>query len=175
MSGLRAAAYGVPFQPVAGFWGSDLPEKRGFRTVTDPYTGEPVYVMPRLQPDWGVLHVQEADELGNARVYGSPYWDREVSRGVKNLIVTAERIVPTSEFEKQPELTLVPHFLTRAVVHTPRGAWPGSCYPYFDVDREAVRAYLAGAGDAEALARHLAEADLPLREGLVAVGRGPTG
>ena len=156
---------------MAGFWGSDLPEKRGFQTVTDPYTGESVYVMPRLQPDWGILHVQEADELGNARVYGSPYWDREVSRGVKNLIITAERIIPTAEFEKQPELTLVPHFLTRAVVRAPRGAWPGSCFPYYDVDRPAVRAYLATAGDADALARHLTEADGELRGMPLAVGR----
>lgn len=161
----------MPFQPVAGFWGSDLPEKRGFKTVTDPYSGESVYVMPRVQPDWGVLHVQEADELGNARVYASPYWDREVSRAAKNLIITAERIVPTSEFERQPELTLVPHFLARAVVLAPRGAWPGSCYPNYDIDREAVRAYLAGAGDDAALAEHLAATDRDLLGQAVPVSR----
>lgn len=156
---------------MAGFWGSDLPEKRGFKTVNDPYTGEPVYVMPRIQPDWGILHVQEADEQGNARVYASPYWDREVSRGVKNLIITAERILPTSAFEKQPELTLVPHFLVRAVVHAPNGAWPGSCYPYYEIDWVAVREYLAGAGDAVALARHLAAADHELLGWPVPVSR----
>jgi glutaconate CoA-transferase subunit A len=161
----------VPFQPVGGFWGSDLPERRGFKTVRDPYTGEEVYVMPRVQPEWGVLHVQEADEQGNARIYGSPYWDREVSRAVRNLIVTSETIVPTAEFERQPELTLVPHFLTRAVVHAPGGAWPGSCFRHYDVDREGVREYLAGAGDPEFLARHLAETDRGLRDLPVPVAR----
>lgn len=161
----------MPFQPVGGFWGSDLPAQRGFKTVKDPYTGEAVYVMPRVQPEWGVLHVQEADELGNARIYGSPYWDREVSRAVRNLIVTAERIVPTEEFERQPELTLVPHFLTRAVVHTPGGGWPGSCYRHYDIDRVAVRHYLAGAGDPGFLARHLAEADRGRRGRPISVGR----
>ncbi|MGD9890372.1 MAG: CoA transferase subunit A, partial [Dehalococcoidia bacterium] len=47
----------------------------------------------------------------------------------------------------QPELTAIPGFLVRAVVEAPGGAWPGSCHPLYDYDAEAVRAYLAAAGD----------------------------
>ena len=143
--------------PVAGLFGSDLPAASGFRAVDDPYTGEPVYVMPRLAPDWAVLHVHEADELGNARIWGTPYWDRLMSRAAERLILTAERIVPTAEFVRCPELTVVPAFLVAAVVEVPGGAWPGSCHPCYGVDEAAVRDYLAHAGDREWLSQHLGE------------------
>ena len=42
VSGLRAASYGIPFQPVAGVFGSDLVEINGWKTVRDPYTGQEV-------------------------------------------------------------------------------------------------------------------------------------
>lgn len=137
--------------------GSDIPRVIGLKTVIDPYTGAEVYVVPRLQPDWAVLHVHEADELGNARVYGSPFWDRPQSRAAKRVIITAERIVLTEELARQPELTLVPHFLVEAVVHAPRGAWPGSCHPYYDVDRPEVERYLALAREPGRLEAYLAE------------------
>ncbi len=150
--------------PVAGLFGSDLPAASGFRTVADPYTGEPVYVMPRLAPDWAVLHVHEADELGNARIWGTPYWDRLMSRAAERVILTTERIVPTAEFVRCPELTVVPAFLVDAVVEAPGGAWPGSCHPCYGVDEAAVRDYLAHAGDREWLSKHLHEDEPPRRQ-----------
>lgn len=141
--------------PVAGLVGSDLPTASDFRAVADPYTGEEVYVIPRIAPDWAVLHVQEADSLGNARISGTPYWDRIMSRAASRVIITAERIVPTADFARCPELTVVPAFLVDAVVEAPGGAWPGSCYPHYGIDEPAVHDYLAHAGDAAWLAAHL--------------------
>ena len=83
----------------------------GLQTVRDPYSGAEVYVAPAIQPDWAVLHVQEADALGNARIYGSVFWDRLMSRAARGVILTAERIVPTAELARQPELTVVPALL----------------------------------------------------------------
>ena len=131
--------------------------------MTDPYSGEQVYVVSRLQPDWAVLHVQEADAEGNARILGSLFWDRVMSRAARGVLLTAERIVPTEELARQPELTVVPAFLVRAVVLAPRGAWPGSCTPYYDIDRDGVEQYLAVCGDSARLAAYLAEADGHLR------------
>lgn len=145
--------------PVAGLWGSDIPAQSGLKTVRDPYTGREVYVVPALRPDWAVLHVHEADAQGNARVFGSPFWDRSMSRAARQVIVTAERIVDTAVFQRQPELTLVPHFMVAAVVHTPRGAWPAACFPDYEVDHTAVRAYLAASRDPAGLRAHLAAAD----------------
>lgn len=145
--------------PVAGLRGSDIPEQSGLRAVRDPYSSAEVYVVPALRPDWAVLHVHEADAQGNARIYGSPFWDRSMSRAARQVIITAERIVDSATFARQPELTLVPHFLVAAVVHAPRGAWPGACFPDYNVDREAVQVYLAAVREPGGLRAHLAASD----------------
>lgn len=114
--------------------------------------------MPRIRPDWAVIHVPVADARGNARIYGSPFWDRLMARAARGVLLTAERIVPSEVLAEQPELTAIPEIMVRAVVHAPRGAWPGSCYPDYDVDYGAAETYAAEAKDPAALARHLASA-----------------
>jgi len=157
VSGLRASAYGVPFLPVAGLDGSDIPALNGWQQVDDPYgSGRSVFVVPALRPDVAILHVNEVDEDGNARLYGSPQWDRAMSRGAASVLVTAEQLVPRSRIEEQPELTVVPGFLVRAVAVVPQGAWPASMYPDYGIDEAAVERYLEPGDDA--LARHLEEA-----------------
>jgi glutaconate CoA-transferase subunit A len=141
--------------PVAGMFGSDIPAASGFQTVRDPYTGQEVCVIPRIAPDWAVLHVHEADREGNARVVGTPFWDRIMARAANRLILTAERIVPTEDFLRQPELTLVPGFLVTAVVEAPGGAWPGACWPDYAIDETAVWHYLAASKDSAQLAEYL--------------------
>ena len=141
--------------PIAGFQGSDLPARLGLKTVRDPYGDEQLVAIPRLRPDWAVIHVPVADERGNARIYGTPFWDRLMARAARAVLITAERIVPTEELARQPELTAIPELFVRAVVHAPRGAWPGSCFPEYDVDYAAVEAYLGLARDPGGLAAHL--------------------
>jgi glutaconate CoA-transferase, subunit A len=157
IQGLRAAAFGLPFMPAAGFAGSDLPDVRGFKRVADPYTGEEVLAIPRLRPDVAVLHVPEADSEGNARIYGTRFEDVLMANAAATVILTAERIVDTAELARQPELTAIPGFLVSAVVHVPGGAWPGSCYPLYEYDPAAVRDYLAAAADPDHLTAYLAE------------------
>ena len=160
---MRAASNGIPFEPIAGLTGSDIPLAAGFRTVKDPYTGVEVYAIPAIRPDWAIVHVQEADRLGNARIYGSPYWDLVMTRAAAKVIVTAEHIVPTEELARVPELTRIPHFLVAAVVHAPDGARPTSCHPYYGIDEDGVRAYLKAAGTPQSLRAYLGAMDLHLR------------
>jgi glutaconate CoA-transferase subunit A len=162
IQGLRAAAYGLPFMPAAGFEGSALPGARGFCTVRDPYTGAEMIAVPALRPAWALIHVPEADADGNARILGSEFEDVLMSRAAAGVIISAERIVPTAALAHQPELTKVPGFLVSAVVHAPRGGWPGSCYPFYGVDGEAVRAYLDAARSRDGLSRHLDSCDRDL-------------
>lgn len=147
----------MPFLPVAGFQGSDLPEALGWKTVHDPYGGEELYAVPRLQPDWAVIHVPEADAEGNARIYGTPFWDRLMTRGARRVIITAETIVTREHLAAQPELTAIPELFVAAVVHAPGGGWPGSCFPLYEVDYGAAEAYAALPTDAASLAAHLDE------------------
>ena len=133
------------------------------QTVADPYTGQDVYVVPRLQPDWAIIHVPEADAAGNARIYGTVFWDRVMARAAKRVIVSAERIVPSTELAEQPELTAIPGLFVEAVVHAPGGALPCSSTPDYDLDRAGVQAYLEAAGDPSTLAEYLEQQDRPLR------------
>jgi glutaconate CoA-transferase subunit A len=156
-AGLRAAAFGIPFQPCGGLHGSDIPALNGWKRLDDPYgNGEPVWVIPSIQPDIAVIHCNEVDEHGNVRVLGTSHWDRIMSRAAKRVIVIAERVVDTSVFQRQPEVTLIPHFLVDGFAVVPNGAWPGSCSPDYQIDYPAVEAYLE-AGDA-ALKAHLERA-----------------
>jgi len=162
---MRAASNGIPFEPIVGLTGSDIPAAAGFRTVRDPYTGVELYAIPAIRPDWAIIHVQEADVLGNARIYGSSYWDLVMSRAAARVILTAERILSTEELARLPELTRIPHFLVEAVVHAPEGARPTSCHPYYGIDEAAVRTYLEASERPETLQAYLESTDLHLRAG----------
>ena len=148
---------------MAGLFGSDLPAASGLQTVTDPYSGQPVYVVPRLQPDWAILHVPAADPDGNARIYGTVFWDRIMARAAKGVILSAERIVSSAELAEQPELTVVPGLFVRAVVEAPGGALPCSSTPDYGIDRAAVERYLEAATEPGRLAEYLAGEDRALR------------
>ncbi len=156
MTGLRAASLGVPFEPLPGLKGTDLPATADFRTVKDPWTGEEVYVVPALRPQWAVLHVQEADPRGNARIYGSPGYDVLMAQAADRVILTAERIVTTEELARIPELTRISDLTVAAVVELPGGARPGDCAGCYDVDEAGVRGYLEAARTPSALAAYLA-------------------
>jgi glutaconate CoA-transferase subunit A len=156
-AGLRAAAFGIPFQPCGGLHGSDIPAINGWKCLDDPYgKGDPVWVIPAIAPDFAVIHATEVDAQGNVRVAGTHHWDRIMTRAARSVLVVAERVVDTSVFTGQPEATLVPHFMVEAFAVVPRGAWPGSCWPLYEIDYPAVEAYLPQ-GE-EALAAHMASA-----------------
>ncbi|MEA2595738.1 MAG: glutaconate CoA-transferase, subunit [Thermomicrobiales bacterium] len=153
IAGLRAAIQGVPFMPIAGMQGSDVPEARGFKTVVDPYAGQAVVAIPALVPDVAIIHVQEADSEGNARIVGTRFEDVLMAQAARRVIVTAERIVDGASFEETPELVAVPGFMVDAVVEAPRGAWPCSCAGYYDYDAEYLADYVAASKDEAAFQR----------------------
>lgn len=157
VAGLRAASFGIPFQPVAGVHGSELARVNQWQTLRDPYgSGQDVYVIPAIRPDIAVIHAAEIDEQGNARIYGSPFWDHPLTRAAKRVLVTAEKLVATDRLREQPELTLVPGFMVEAAAVVPRGGWPGSMHPDYEIDYPAVEAYMEDAPGV--LERHLGAA-----------------
>lgn len=156
-AGLRAAAFGTPFQPCAGIEGSDLAKVNGWKKIPDPYEkGDPVWVIPAITPDIAVIHANEVDARGNVRVLGTSHWDRIMSRSAKRVFVVAEREVDSAVFEAQPEVTLIPYFMVEAYSVVPGGAWPGSCWPEYEIDYPAVERYLEPGADA--LEAHLSTA-----------------
>lgn len=125
-------------------FGSQLLEARPdfFKVMRSPFTGEEVVTVPALKPDWAVIHVQEADEEGNARISGSLFQDVLMSRAAKKTILTTERLVSGQSFREAGWSTSIPHFLVAAVVECPGGAAPGRCWPDYQVDDAGMKAYL---------------------------------
>ena len=152
---MQAASLGIPFQPIRGLRGTDVAKAGGFAMVRDPYSGEEVYAIPRIRPDWAVLHVHEADEEGNARFYGSPGYDLVMAEAAAHVILTAERILPAEEFAGRPEFTKIPGIFVSAIVHLPRGASPCGCAPDYDVDADGIASYFDAAESGAGLDAYL--------------------
>jgi len=132
-----AGALGLPYMPIKSMLGSDLVKylpPEAYRETTCPFTGEKLLLIRALNPDWGIIHVQRSDPMGNSQIDG-PRWDNvELSRASKKVIITVEEIVDRAFIERQPELTAIPDYLVEAVVHLPFGAYPTNCYKYYDCD-----------------------------------------
>lgn len=144
ISALRAASYGIGFMPVKGLSVSDLIEANDYFTrILDPFTDEMVTVVKAICPDVAIIHVQEADEEGNARITGPLFEDVLLSRASKKVILTAEKIVSGSVFLHGTKKADIPHFLVEAVVRAPRGAAPGSCPGCYDIDRTGISSFKA--------------------------------
>jgi glutaconate CoA-transferase subunit A len=157
ISGLRAAIQGVPFMPVAGLLGSDLLAARGFRTATDPYTGEEVVAIPAIKPDVAIIHVHEADKEGNARINGTRFEDVLMAQAAERVIITAERIVDGSAFAADPSLAAISSLYVDAVVEAPRGAWPFGCAGDYEPDIAYLTAFVQAAKDRETLQAFIRE------------------
>jgi glutaconate CoA-transferase subunit A len=128
----RAAAMGVPFLPTKSLLGSDLLELSGAKAMDDPFTGEPVCLVPALVPDVALIHVQRADAAGNAQLDGAPYMDRELAGAARRVILTTEELVPTDRIVATADRTAIPHFLVDAVVEVPFGSFPHECYGRYE-------------------------------------------
>jgi len=83
--------------------GTDGYRYSGSHTIEDPFTGQPAVVLPALNPDAAIIHVQEADVYGNARVFGTGIAHTETALASKKVILSAERIVDTEEIRRNPD------------------------------------------------------------------------
>lgn len=135
---LQAGAMGLPFLPVRSFGGTDGFDHSGCKLVEDPFTGKPITVVPALNPDVALIHVQQADVFGNARVFGTGIAHEECALASKKVIISAEEIIDTEEIRRDPGRTSIPYYAVDAVVHAPMGAWPGNCGGYYGSDTPAV-------------------------------------
>ena len=168
---LQAATAGVPYMPTRAGLGTDMPALHPHRTweMVDERTGIRFLACAALKPDIAVVHVHEADRLGNARMNPKLVWfDTELVKAARTVIVTAERIVDTDSFRAAPERTAFPSYAVDYVVEASRGAWPTACWPEYDYDGDFYRAYQAAARDPDGFAAFFAEHVGPLATGATA-------
>ena len=122
---IMAGAMGLPFLPTRSLGGTDNFAHSGAKLIEDPYTGEPIVVVPALNPDVALIHVHQADVFGNARIFGTGISHQEAAMASKKVIISTEEIIETDEIRRDPARTTIPYYVVDAVVHTPFGAYPG--------------------------------------------------
>jgi glutaconate CoA-transferase, subunit A len=130
----RAAAMGVPFLPTLTMIGSDLMGRTSAKTMTCPYTGRDLTLVPALFPEVGILHVHRADRFGNCQIDGYSHMDADIARAAATVIVSAEEIMDDERARREPDRTVVPGMVVDAVVHAPLGAFPGECYGLYETN-----------------------------------------
>ena len=141
---LRAAIQGLPFMPIRSVQGSDFiklhPE---FKTMTCPFSGEKLVLVPALKPNIAVLHVQYADRHGNLHIEGPPVADILFAKASAKVIATVERIISQDELAQKG--VTIPYFYVTAICEVPYGAHPTSCYPLYTYDRHHTATYYQAA------------------------------
>jgi glutaconate CoA-transferase subunit A len=137
-----AGAAKLPFYPVRTFAGSDIPSANPrIRQVDDPYGTGQIYVVPPLNPDVTILHVQRADEQGNAHVWGLMGMQAEAAFAARRVIIVAEKLVDEAVIRADPNRTVIPGLIVDAVVHEPYGAHPSYAQGYYDRDTQFYLAW----------------------------------
>lgn len=135
ISRLQAGATGLSFIPMNLTAATDLEKNNpNMRRVTDPYDGKEVIVVPALNPDVAIVHVQRCDKNGNAHIWGIIGEQKEAAFAAKQVILTAEEIVDESVIRSDPNRTLIPEFIVNAVCHVPFAAHPSYTQGYYDRD-----------------------------------------
>lgn len=132
---LQAGAAGLPFMPMNPTAAGDLERANPqYRRVKDPYSDGEVVVVPALNPDVAIVHVQRADAEGNAHIWGIIGEQKEAAFAAERVILTAEEIVDAEVIRSDPNRTLIPGFIVDAVCHVPYAAHPSYTQGYYDRD-----------------------------------------
>jgi glutaconate CoA-transferase subunit A len=170
-----AGAMGVPFLPTRSSLGTDLVNKWGFPpreraadagmpdhklVVTENPFGDwcgvrKLVLVPAINPDVTIIHVQMADRQGTVRIQGLPFSDIEQAKAAKHLLVTCEELVAPEQLRPSPSQNRIPFFCVDAVVHVPHGAYPTACYRCYDYDPVYLNAYRDHAKDDAAYRTYL--------------------
>ena len=135
ISRLQAGSSGLPFMPMNQTAATHLEAvNSNIQRVQDPYTKQDVIVVPALNPDVAIVHVQRADKDGNAHLWGIIGEQKEAAFAAKRVILTAEEIVDESVIRSDPNRTIIPGFIVDAVCHVPHACHPSYAQGYYDRD-----------------------------------------
>ncbi len=129
----RAGAMGLPFLPMRAMMGSDLTNQLDdLRDMRCPFTDEKLLLVPALNPDVALIHVQRCDPFGNAQLDGLPFMDQDIAMAAERVILTTERIVSNDQIRRAPDRTKIPFFAVDAVVEVPYGCVPHECFGLYE-------------------------------------------
>src|SRR6266542_3341806 len=155
---LQAGASGLPFLPMNQTGATSLEKANSnIKRIADPFGGKDVIVVPALNPDVAIVHVQRADNNGNAHLWGIIGEQKEAAFAAKKVILTAEEIVDESVIRSDPNRTMIPSNIVDAVCHVPYACHPSYAQGYYDRDNEFYLAWDKVSESPEATQRYLDE------------------
>ena len=158
ISRLQAGATGLPFMPMNPTAAGDLERANpNYRTVVDPYSGNPVVVVPALKPDVAIVHVQRADADGNAHIWGIIGEQKEAAFAAERVILTTEEVVDEAVIRSDPNRTLIPGMVVDAVCQVPGCAHPSYTQGYYDRDNRFYLEWDEISKSADTVAQYLDE------------------
>ncbi len=160
-----AGSMGLPFLPTLSGFGTDILTKWGFSksirksdpkivdeklAVMDNPFGDwagasKVLLVPAINPDITIIHVQKADAMGTCSIQGLTFADIEQVKASKNVIVTCEELVDKEELRQNPDLNQIPFIHVSAVCHAPLGAYPSAVFGHYDYDSQYLRKFAIAA------------------------------
>ena len=158
-AGLQAAEKGVPFIPLRGILGSDVEVHRGdWRVIDNPFqAGDPILLLPAIQPDVALFHAAVADRNGNVWI-GVRRELMTMAHAARMTLVTVEAITDDDLLaDDRTAAGTIPALYVTAVAEAPEGAWPiglRGCYP---PDGPHLRLYAEAAQTEEGFRRYLDE------------------
>jgi glutaconate CoA-transferase subunit A len=124
---LQAAEKGVPFMPLRGIIGSDiLAHRPDWKVIDNPFAdgGDPIVLLPALQPEIGLFHAQLVDPDGNVYV-GRRRECATIAHASRRVLVTVERTTDRNLLEDEMlSAGTVSGTYVEAVAIAERGAWP---------------------------------------------------
>jgi glutaconate CoA-transferase subunit A len=134
---LQAGASGLPFLPMNQTGAEDLEKANPrIKRIPDPYGGKDVIVVPALNPDVAIVHVQRADKNGNAHLWGIIGEQKEAAFAARKVVLTAEEIVDEGVIRSDPNRTMIPAIVVDAVCHVPFACHPSYAQGYYDRDND---------------------------------------
>lgn len=141
----RAGAMGIPFMATRAMIGSDVGREVAdqVKPMACPFTGEPLLLLPALNPDVALIHVQRADAYGNAQLDGLQFMDIDIAMAARRVILTTECLVSNDQIRRAPDQTRIPFFTVDAVVEVPYGCAPHECYGMYGPMYDAMDEYAA--------------------------------
>ncbi len=155
---LQAGASGLPFLPMNQTGVTDLEHANpNIKRIPDPFGGKDVVVVPALNPDVAIVHVQRADANGNAHLWGIIGEQKEAAFAAKKVILTAEEIVDEAIIRSDPNRTMIPGIVVKAVCHVPFACHPSYAQGYYDRDNEFYLAWDKISESAELTKQYLDE------------------
>ncbi len=169
-----AGAMGLPFVATTSGLSSDIvrlsgfpPESRGrgkvpahkLKVIDNPLDdgGGQVVILPPLNPDVALIHVQYAGDDGTCRIDGLTFADIEQAKAAKKVIVSCEEIVPRAFIRQNPDQNCLAPFLVDALVQAPFGAHPTACHKFYDYDPMHLNMFKKMAPDDDRFQTYLEE------------------